>query len=90
MQPLLKGCNQSYWIWRKLRLWRVQRSALAALADPSQAAPLDTVSVSAAAQLSHGSQPPAPRTTGKGSSGWRGVGGNESPQVRPGLVPLQL
>ena len=44
----------------------MKRSAFAALADPSWAAPLDAVSVRAAAQLSHGAKPPAPRTTGKG------------------------
>lgn len=43
----------------------MKRLAPAALADPSWPAPLDTVGITAAAQLSHGSNPPAPRTTGK-------------------------
>ena len=68
-------------------LWRVKRSALAALADPSWAAPLDTVSVSAAAQLSHGAKPPAPRTTAKGKVRVEGGLGQREPSGTSRLGP---
>ena len=66
----------------------MKRLAPAALADPSWPAPLDTVGLTATTQLSHGSNPPAPRTTGKVRV--EGVWGNESPEAHVGLVPVQL